>query len=287
MMKMKEETVSMKKKFLTIILAVSVSVSAIAGCGNAAEPANSSSIVNDKSTAGTVPYVSNQEDSHTMAESSEDVAADGKPAQGSIGESGLPYYELGFSPEDFTIDGFNVYCGMTMDEMYDAINLPEFDDVGNSVDDGWSKGKTNSDTLAFYLHTPEGARNFVYYITDESGTEIQILHYDGFTIADADFIQSPIIPGKTTFTEAIEALGIRDLLEAMRIQDPSFEEGEKFEFESQFSENSYCRMYWHDGGSRGFSARIILSWNDENGQKFVFDVAFENDVPSWVVIGLS
>lgn len=281
----------MKKKLLTIILAVSVSASALAGCGNAAEPANSGSIVNNKSAAaGTESYTSSQEDSRSMAESSEDVAVDDKPAQGSIGESELPYYELGFSLEDFTIDGFSVYSGMTMDEMYDAINLPEFDDVGNSVDDGWSKRKTDSDKLNFYLHAPDGARSFVYYETahDEtgaSGTSIHILTVDEYTIAEADFIQSPIIPGKTTLTEAIEALGIRDLLEAMGIWDTSYEDGEKFEFESQFSENSYCRVYRNTIGTIGFKrCRIILVWHDENGQGFSLDMCSEHDVISWVEI---
>ncbi|MBD5513343.1 MAG: hypothetical protein HDR06_01495 [Lachnospiraceae bacterium] len=274
----------MKKKFLTIILTVSVSASALAGCGNAAEPANSSSIVNEKSTvAGTDSYTSSQEDSHSMAESSEDVAVDDKPAQGSIGESGLPYYELGFSPEDFTIYGFSVYSGMTADEMYDVIDLPDDLDFSNSGNDGWSKYKTNSDTLTFALHTPEEAGGFVHYATDGSGTSIQIFHWEGLTIADADFIQCPIIPWKTTLTEAIEALGIRDLLEAMGIQATSFEASDIFEFESQFSEKSYCHTSWWDGSNQG---SIEVFWYDEKGQKVSFDIDFINDVISCVTIRL-
>lgn len=49
------------------------------------------------------------------------VIDDGRE-QGSIGESGKPYYKVGFSPKDFAIGGLNLYDGKSQDEMYEAID---------------------------------------------------------------------------------------------------------------------------------------------------------------------
>lgn len=47
---------------------------------------------------------------------------------------------------------------------------------------------------------------------------------EGHTIAGVDFIQSPVISGETTFAEAVDALGIRDVITAMGIQGDAFKD---------------------------------------------------------------
>ena len=84
------------------------------------------------------------------------------------------------------------------------------------------------------------------------------------TIADVDFVQSTIIPGETSWNEAVDALGIRDLLEAMGVDGIPFENTDKFAFESQYSENSYCYTKWNSDSNQ---YRIRIGWIDEDGKE--------------------
>lgn len=71
-------------------------------------------------------------------DTSDGAVIDDSREQGSIGESGKPYYKIGFSPKDFTIGGLSIYDGKTVDEMFDAVDLPDWADTNGSVE-GWYK----------------------------------------------------------------------------------------------------------------------------------------------------
>lgn len=198
--------------------------------------------------------------------------------QGSIGESGLPYYKLGFSPEDFTIGGMSVYDDKTVDEMFDAVDLPDFKDTNGSVD-GWYKSLPNGKTV-FGLSKSNESATMVHYINDEEVTEIDFYTYDdiGYTIAEADFVHSAVIPGESTFAEALKLLGIEDLFGAMGIKDNAFKSVEDFVFESQFSETTHSRVSWGDNN------KVDVWWLDRDGKEVRLTLRGEGDVVNSLTI---
>lgn len=92
------------------------------------------------------------------------------------------------------------------------------------------------------------------------------------TLEGADFIRSPIIPGKTTFAEAVDALGIWDVLTAMGIQGDAFKDA-SLDFEPQFSEKSHCQVSCGDE-----SMNISVSWTDRDGKEVRLTLMGEGDV---------
>ncbi len=198
--------------------------------------------------------------SAASGDTSDGAVIDDSRAQGSVGESGLPYYKIGYSPKDFTIGGLSIYDGKSLDEMYEAVDLQ---DAGISVGDAvvWLKENDElNEQVRFSLHQPEHLYGLAYYSNDVKEVEIFFTGIDGQSIETADFIQSPVIPGKTTFAEAVDALGIRDIVTAMGIEGDAFEDA-ILKFESQFGENSECRIIWHDD-----VRNLVVDWIDRDGR---------------------
>lgn len=203
-------------------------------------------------------------------DTSDGTVIDDSREQGSIGESGKPYYKIGFSPKDFAIGGLSVYDGKTVDEMFDAIDLPDWADTNGSVE-GWYKERLANGKTAFGLTESNSSASLVDYTNEPEKIEIMFFNTAGYTIAGADFIQSPIIPGETTFAEAVDALGIRDLMEAMGMQGDAFKDA-KLDFESQFSEETHCSVSWGDSHS------INMWWTDRDGKQVSLYFSGEDDV---------
>lgn len=191
------------------------------------------------------------------------VIDDGRE-QGSIGDSGLPYYRLGFSPDDFTIGGLSVYDVNSAEDMYEAVDLP---DSAEFKGEGWYK-QLNADMgkVFFNLHISSHDMGLAQYTdnSEKNAISFQSSSIDEHTIADADFMESPIVPRKTSWNEAVDALGIRDLLDAMGVDGIPFENTDKFAFESQYSENSYCYTKWNSDSNQ---YRIRIGWIDEDGKE--------------------
>lgn len=203
-------------------------------------------------------------------DTSDGAVIDESREQGSIGESGKPYYKVGFSPKDFAIGGLSVYDGKTVDEMFDAVDLPDWADTNGSVE-GWYKERLANGKTAFGLTESNGSATLVYYTNDTEEIEIMFSDTAGYTIAGADFIQSPIVPGETTFAEAVDALGIRDVITAMGMQGDAFKDA-KLDFESQFSEETHCSVSWGDSHS------INMWWTDRDGKQVSLYFSGEDDV---------
>lgn len=250
----------MKKKFLTLLLALALSASVLAGCGNTVESVDSDSVVVEE------PQTDETSDTTEVTDAGEDVPVVSETDEASDVTSN---YVIAISPYDFTIDGFDVFCGKTSKEMYDAVNLPDYYELSqsdvhivarngyldrttlpmrdyasaNNSDYGWSEGYWNDDDFTgFTLHAPDGqftlATYHYYKAQDSSSRDISTIYFsdiEGHSIADADFIQSPFIPGETTFTEAIKILGIQDILED---NEPYYFVG--IECETPFSEFKSC-----------------------------------------------
>lgn len=200
------------------------------------------------------------------------VIDDGRE-QGSIGESGKPYYKVGFSPKDFTIGGLSVYDDKSLDEMYGAVDLQ---DAGFSVGDNvvWLKENDElNDEVVFSLHQPDHMYGLAYYSNDAEEVKMFFSSIEDQNIATADFIQSPVIPGETTFAEAVDALGLRDVIAAMGIQGDNFESISDFAFESQFSEDTHAYIIWGDD-----NRNLVVYWMDRDGKEVRLTLIGKGDV---------
>ena len=186
------------------------------------------------------------------------VIDDGRE-QGSIGESGKPYYKIGFSPKDFAIGGLNLYDGKSQDEMYEAIDLPDQDRFSGGEGAWYKENNVENEEVRVWLHASERNVALAYYSNDVREAKIFLCETDGQTIAEADVVQSPVVPGEMTFFEAADALGLRDIITAMGIQGDAFKDA-KIEFESQFSENSECEIIWNDDVHN-----LVVDWIDRDG----------------------
>lgn len=192
-------------------------------------------------------------------DTSDGAVIDDSLEQGSIGESGKPYYKVGFSPKDFTIGGLNLYDGKSQDEMYEAIDLPDQDRFSGGEGAWYKENNVENEEVRVWLHASERNVALAYYSNDVREAKIFLCETDGQTIAEADVVQSPVVPGEMTFFEAADALGLRDIITAMGIQGDAFKDA-KIEFESQFSENSECEIIWNDDVHN-----LVVDWIDRDG----------------------
>lgn len=192
-------------------------------------------------------------------DTSDGAVIDDSREQGSIGESGKPYYKVGFSPKDFTIGGLNLYDGKSQDEMYEAIDLPDQDRFSGGEGAWYKENNVENEEVRVWLHASERNVALAYYSNDVREAKIFLCETDGQTIAEADVVQSPVVPGEMTFFEAADALGLRDIITAMGIQGDAFKDA-KIEFESQFSENSECEIIWNDDVHN-----LVVDWIDRDG----------------------
>lgn len=220
----------------------------------------------------------NAASSASSGSTSDGAVIDDSRAQGSVGESGLPYYKVGFSPKDFTIGGLSIYDGKTVDAMFDAVDLPDWADTNGSVE-GWYKQQGANGATMFGLTEANGSASLVYYTNEPEKIEMRFSNTAGYTIAGADFIQSPIISGETTFAEAVDALGIRDVITAMGIQGNDFKKISPFDFESQFGEDSHSYIIWDDDNHN-----LVVYWTDRDGKEVRLTLMGEGDVVEGMII---
>lgn len=205
-------------------------------------------------------------------DTSDGAVIDESREQGSIGESGKPYYKIGFSPKDFAIGGLSIYDGKSLDEMYEAVDLQ---DAGFSVGDNvvWLKENDElNERVVFSLHQPDHMYGLVNYSNDAEEVEMFFSSIEDQNIATADFIQSPVIPGETTFAGAVDALGIRDVITAMGIQGDAFKDADVV-FESQFSEDTHAYIIWGDD-----NRNLVVYWMDRDGKEVRLTMIGKGDV---------
>lgn len=208
----------------------------------------------------------------SSAESSSGAVIDDGREQGSIGESGLPYYRVGFSPEDFTIGGISVYDGKKAKDFCDSVDLPLQEELPSDGDAWYKWYGEELNTANFRLRGAKGDWGFVNYTDSNGEAKIFLSSTDGHTIAGADFIKSPIVPGETSFAEAVKLLGIEDLFKAMGIEGDAFKSVGGFTFESQFSESTHSRVSWGDYNN------VDVWWFDKDGKEVRLTLMGEGDV---------
>lgn len=204
-------------------------------------------------------------------DTSDGAVIDDSREQGSIGESGKPYYKVGFSPKDFTIGGLSVFDGKTAKDFCEAVDVPLQEELPLDGEAWYKWYGEELNTANFRLRATGGDFGFVNYTDNDGKAEMYLSSMEGYTIAGADFIQSPIVPGETTFAEAVDALGIRDVITAMGMQGDAFKDA-KLDFESQFSEETHCSVSWGDSHS------INMWWTDRDGKQVSLYFSGEDDV---------
>lgn len=222
----------------------------------------------------------NAASSASAGSTSDGAVVDDSRAQGSIGESGLPYYKVGFSPKDFTIGELSIYDGKTVDEMYEAVDLPDQKGFSGSEGAWYKENNEENKEVRVWVHASERNVALAYYSNDVREAKIFFCTTDGQTIAEANVVQSPIVPGKVTFAEAVDALGIRDIVTAMGIQGDAFEDA-FLEFESQFGENSECHIIWHDDVHN-----LVMDWIDRDGREVKLTLIGTDDMVDSMIISI-
>lgn len=222
----------------------------------------------------------NAPSSASSGSTSDGAVVDESRAQGSVGESGLPYYKVGFSPKDFTIGELSIYDGKTVDEMYEAVDLPDQKGFSGSEGAWYKENNEENKEVRVWVHASERNVALAYYSNDVREAKIFFCTTDGQTIAEANVVQSPIVPGKVTFAEAVDALGIRDIVTAMGIQGDAFEDA-FLEFESQFGENSECHIIWHDDVHN-----LVMDWIDRDGREVKLTLIGTDDMVDSMIISI-
>lgn len=203
----------------------------------------------------------NAASSASSGSTSDGAVVDESRAQGSVGESGLPYYKVGFSPKDFTIGGFSIYDGKAAKDFCEAVDVPLKEELPSDGEAWYKWYGEELNTANFRVRVSGGDHGFVNYTDSDGKVEMYFGSMEKHTIEGADFIQSPIIPGKTTFAEAVDALGIRDVITAMGIQGNAFKDA-SLNFESQFSEETYGEVSWSDD-----YRNVNIYWTDRDGKE--------------------
>lgn len=102
-------------------------------------------------------------------------------------ESGLPYFELGFSPEDFTIAGYSVLGGDHLDDVEQAAAalMPGVDTIDRDYT-GWSYDRSEImdrvDLIYHFEQTGRGLGIVSYEIDSGIAIDISVQNFsdDGF-----------------------------------------------------------------------------------------------------------
>lgn len=232
--------------------------------------------------------IENSDKEDVVAESDEVAESDVEDEDQS--ESGLPYFELGFSPEDFTIAGYSVLDGNHIDDIEQAAAavMPNDDDVKNNFDYvGWS--------YEWYFGRETDALGFNYYGDDcnycpfnydarFSSVSIGISgsygEYDyPVSLNEFPLLTAKVLPGvDTTYENVLDTLGVRGLFEKANEMNSSGSDI-KFEFESQYGK---CFCAYTDGSEFGRDEYQI--WFDSSRKNCFVGMTFENGSLSHITL---
>lgn len=160
------------------------------------------------------------------------------------GEYSLPYYELGFSPEDFTIAGYSVMDGDHVDDILQAAAeiLPYHPDVRSDYEyDGWSYYDEDSSEVGLIYYAPNGySFHLLCYHLDKDGVCITLLgtwevkYPADDPVNEFPLYEGPIVPNVTSYEEILDILGIRQLILALEATETDENGVKSLDFESQY-----------------------------------------------------
>lgn len=172
------------------------------------------------------------------------VQADGQE------EGELPYYELGFSPEDFTLAGYSVMDGDHLDDIVQVVarEIPHLDDVWGKNYEGWYRwGYSNEKSLLIeYMYDdsviPDEAPPIEYIVATEEKIELVI----GYTYSDHEynnwptdmlskrpFFESKVIMDVSSYEDVMDILGIGEVVEQTKKKEKIDEYGYGIEYSEE------------------------------------------------------
>ncbi len=155
------------------------------------------------------------------------------------GEDELPYFELGFSPEDFTIAGYSVMDGDHLDDVEQAAAAVMPNMLNNPMAEWYyyrNSGEMMENTgerIELFYHQQENTVDWWLVGYEISGSSISIeVNASGREVAavsEFPLYKGEIIPNVTYYEEVLDILGIRQLIEAMEETEDKW-----LMFESQY-----------------------------------------------------
>ena len=153
-------------------------------------------------------------------------------------EDALPYYELGFSPEDFTIAGYSIMDGNHIEDIEQAAaimlpetyNIPGVEEIGDYI--GWSYDRWDENTLKFaYCGSEEYTfADNLYVFYEEGYIRIGVDTDNGkLPVNELPLFEGKVLINITSYESALDILGIKQVIQRMEEEGINY-----FEFESQY-----------------------------------------------------
>ena len=188
--------------------------------------------------------------------------------EAAVGESGLPYFELGFSPEDFTIAGYSVMDGDHLADVEAAAAevMPSWKDVISRGDlfyyEGWYFNVDNVGIALCYHHSSEDGEELEtfhvdYDVYSDDGIELGVSSFGWSMPPTEPFLyKGKVIPNVTSYEETLENLGIESLMQFVEEKV----DGESFYFESQYG-TGWCGK-WIEPSERWSEYYYFIGCND-------------------------
>ncbi len=196
------------------------------------------------------------------------------------GEDALPYFELGFSPEDFTIAGYSVIDGNHIDDIEQEVSMimsetPGVEEMGNYI--GWSYNRLDDRTLEFVYCGSElwvYADN-LYCFDDENYIWMGVDANNGeLPVDELSLFKGKVNINRTSYEDALEVLGIKQIVLKMEEEGVSH-----FEFESQYG---YTLCDKCDSEKVDYNIAVIGS--EKGNDAWNLSIGFYNDTVSFLSI---
>lgn len=193
-------------------------------------------------------------------------------------EQEIPYYELGFSPEDFMLAGYSILDGNHIDDIEEAaeIVMPETHNISGAerIGDyiGWSYERWDKNTLKFAYCGNESYAfvDNLYVFYDGGYNRISVDSNNGeLPVNEFSLFKGNVNISETSRENALDILGIKQIVQQTN------EKGGYFEFESQYG-HTLCET-WSDEKVE-FHIEIVE-------EKWELSMGFYNDIVSYISIG--
>lgn len=211
-----------------------------------------------------------------------------KDKEESEDEYGVPYYELGFSPEDFTVAGYSVMDGDHVDDVLQAASeiMPHEDDVAfNWEYDGWAYQSRELFSINLIYYTPRFGKLVIpgaSYSLYGDGVMIFVCKTLDMNLPADDpanefpLYEGPIIPNVTSYEESLYILGIGHLIQAIEATESNENGIKSLEFESQYGTTHCSKIEEVQGGIS------ISLYSRQSEKNWYLDFEVEDNVLSMI-----
>lgn len=153
-------------------------------------------------------------------------------------EGELPYYELGFSPEDFTLAGYSVMDGDHLADILQELSKIMPNQNANEYNyTGWAWGGSAEEGMLYCHEDMCMPVAFSYFVGDKNMISIGIT---GAPVEERPLILSKVLPYKNSYEEVLDILGIREIIEQTKTKEKFVDE---YGIEQDYSVFSFKSQY--------------------------------------------